>query len=53
MEFCCGGDLKFHLDKEKRFPIPKVRFYLAEMISAIQYLHKLGFIYRYFFAVLL
>ncbi|XP_017472340.1 PREDICTED: putative protein kinase C delta type homolog [Rhagoletis zephyria] len=25
MEFCCGGDLRFHLDREKRFSIDKMR----------------------------
>lgn len=46
MEFCCGGDLKYHLFEWKRFDEDKVRFYIAETICAINYLHRLGIIYR-------
>ena len=46
MEYVNGGELYFHLSKEKVFSENRARFYGAEIISAIQYLHKRGIIYR-------
>ena len=46
MQFCSGGNLKFHLVRERRFPIGKTRFYLAQMVCSLEFLHKRGFIYR-------
>jgi len=45
-EFVNGGELFFHLSKEKFFSEDRTRFYGAEIISAIGYLHELGIIYR-------
>ena len=45
-EFCSGGDLKSHLSKEKRFVEKKARFYAAEIILALEDLHKFDIIYR-------
>ena len=47
MEFIPGGDLMSLLIKKDYFPEPMARFYTAEMILAIQYVHELGFIHRY------
>ena len=44
-EFIPGGNLSFHLHKERRFPNEKAKFYLIEMILAIEYLHKNNMIY--------
>lgn len=46
MQFCSGGNLKFHLNRERRFAVGKTRFYLAQMVCALEFLHKRGFIYR-------
>ncbi|XP_063725825.1 uncharacterized protein LOC134853831 isoform X2 [Symsagittifera roscoffensis] len=46
MEFIPGGDLMSLLIKKDYFPEPMARFYTAEMILAIQYVHELGFIHR-------
>ena len=46
LEFCDGGELFFHLSKFKRFPEPVVRFYCAELICAIGFLHRHGIVYR-------
>ena len=40
------GELFFHLRKAKRFPEARAKFYIAEIILAIEYLHKNGIIYR-------
>jgi len=46
MDFINGGELFHHLSKEKRFPEERVRFYSAEIICAMSYLHQQGIIYR-------
>jgi len=46
MEYVNGGELFFHLSKERHFPEERTKFYGAEIISAIDYLHKRGIIYR-------
>ena len=45
-EFMQGGDLFFHLHREKRFTDEKAKFYLIEIILAIEYLHNNNMIYR-------
>ncbi|CAA0820162.1 Serine/threonine-protein kinase D6PKL3 [Striga hermonthica] len=48
MEFCSGGDLHTVRQKQpgKFFPEHAARFYLAEVLLALEYLHMLGIIYR-------
>ncbi|ERM99156.1 protein kinase PINOID [Amborella trichopoda] len=48
MEFCSGGDLHTlrHSQKRKRFSLSSARFYAAEVLLALEYLHMLGIIYR-------
>ena len=46
MEFVNGGELFFHLKKEKKFSEARAKFYAAEIICALEYLHKNGVIYR-------
>ena len=45
-EYVNGGELYFHLSNERQFSEDRTRFYGAEIICAIDYLHKLGIIYR-------
>ena len=45
-DFIQGGDLFFHLRREKFFPNEKAKFYIAEIILVIDYLHKKNMIYR-------
>lgn len=47
MEFLPGGDLMTMLIKYEIFSIPITRFYIAEIILAIEAVHKHGFIHRY------
>eukprot|EP01128_Nolandella_sp_AFSM9_P005043 TRINITY_DN2386_c0_g1_i1.p1 TRINITY_DN2386_c0_g1~~TRINITY_DN2386_c0_g1_i1.p1 ORF type:complete len:456 (+),score=99.70 TRINITY_DN2386_c0_g1_i1:117-1484(+) len=46
MDFVNGGELFFHLQNEKKFTNERARFYSAEIILGISYLHSLGIIYR-------
>lgn len=47
MEFLPGGDLMTMLIKYEIFTEDITRFYMAEIILAIEAVHKLGFIHRY------
>ncbi|XP_057438152.1 serine/threonine-protein kinase D6PKL1-like [Lotus japonicus] len=48
MEFCPGGDL--HVLRQKQlgrcFSEPAARFYVAEVLLVLEYLHMLGIVYR-------
>ncbi|XP_058197453.1 protein kinase PINOID [Rhododendron vialii] len=48
MEYCPGGDLHSlrHKQPYKRFSLSSARFYAAEVLVALEYLHMLGIIYR-------
>uniref|UniRef100_A0A4W5QHS8 Serine/threonine-protein kinase Sgk1 n=1 Tax=Hucho hucho TaxID=62062 RepID=A0A4W5QHS8_9TELE len=46
LDFVNGGELFFHLQKEQTFPEPRAKFYIAEMASALGYLHSLNIVYR-------
>jgi len=45
-EFMQGGEMFFHLHKEKKFSNEKTRFYIIELILAIEFLHKNKMLYR-------
>jgi serine/threonine protein kinase len=46
MEFINGGELFHHLKKETRFTEDRARFYAAEIVLALEYLHSQGVVYR-------
>ena len=46
MEYVRGGELFFHLSRERVFSEDRTRFYGAEISLGIQYLHQLGVVYR-------
>jgi len=46
MDFLNGGELFYHLRKEQRFDEPRARFYAAQLVCALECLHKNGIIYR-------
>lgn len=48
MEYCSGGDLHSirHKQPQQRFSLTSARFYAAEVLVALEYLHMLGIIYR-------
>ncbi|RIA87908.1 kinase-like domain-containing protein [Glomus cerebriforme] len=45
MEYVSGGDLMLHIQKEQ-FTYRRAQFYAAEVLLALEYLHKSGIIYR-------
>lgn len=47
MEFLPGGDLMTMLIKYDTFSEDITRFYMAELVLAIEAVHKMGFIHRY------
>jgi serine/threonine protein kinase len=46
LDYVNGGELFFHLQKEKRFSEDRVAFYAAEILLALEHLHLNGIIYR-------
>jgi serum/glucocorticoid-regulated kinase 2 len=46
MKFMKGGELFQHLKIAKRFEEERAKFYVAEILLALEYLHNLGVIYR-------
>ncbi|VDP17727.1 unnamed protein product [Soboliphyme baturini] len=46
IEFVPGGDLMFHMQRQRRLPEEHARFYSAEIILALHFLHTRGIIYR-------
>jgi len=46
LDYVNGGELFYHLQREKRFSEDRVRFYGAEIVLALEYLHSAGVVYR-------
>ncbi|XP_048511087.1 atypical protein kinase C-like [Athalia rosae] len=46
IEFVRGGDLMFHMQRQRRLPEEHARFYAAEISLALNFLHRKGIIYR-------
>ena len=45
-EFMQGGEMFFHLHKEKKFSDEKTKFYIVEIILAIEFMHNNKMLYR-------
>ncbi|KAH9179804.1 Pkinase-domain-containing protein [Lactarius sanguifluus] len=45
-DFKSGGELFWHLQKETRFGEERARFYIAELVLALEHLHKYDIVYR-------
>lgn len=46
LDLMLGGDLKYHLLNSTRFPEKRVRFYAAQVLLALEKLHKDSILYR-------
>eukprot|EP01083_Nonionella_stella_P009830 28130_1 len=46
LDYAAGGELFFHLSKAGRFTEDRTRFYIAEIVLAVDYLHSKDIIYR-------
>ncbi|KAK4170311.1 Serine/threonine-protein kinase [Cladorrhinum sp. PSN259] len=45
-DYMSGGELFWHLQKDGKFEEKRAKFYIAELILAIQHLHKNDIVYR-------
>ncbi|CAL9692329.1 unnamed protein product [Knipowitschia caucasica] len=46
LDYINGGELFYHLQRERCFLEPRARFYAGEIASALGYLHSLNIVYR-------
>ena len=46
MDYCPNGDLGTHLAREKKFAEDKAKFYIGEILLALEELHKNGILFR-------
>lgn len=46
LDYCSGGELFFHLGKVGQFAEDRAKFYAAQIVLALEYVHKRGVIYR-------
>ena len=46
LDYCPGGELFMLLRSKRRFEIPQVKFYAANIILGLEALHSLGIVYR-------
>ncbi|QPG73609.1 Serine/threonine-protein kinase [Brettanomyces nanus] len=45
-DFMSGGELFWHLQREGRFSEDRAKFYIAELVMALEHLHDNGIVYR-------
>mmetsp|Transcript_24154 Transcript_24154/g.4037 ORF Transcript_24154/g.4037 Transcript_24154/m.4037 type:complete len:125 (+) Transcript_24154:202-576(+) len=46
MDFCPGGELFYHMTKMPKLNESQAKFYFAEIVIALEYLHNRNIIYR-------
>lgn len=46
LDYINGGELFYQLQKERKFSEDRVKFYAAEILLALEYLHNNGIVYR-------
>lgn len=46
LEFCAGGEIFYHMNKVLRFSEKVAKFYFAEIVLALEYLHSKNIFYR-------
>jgi serine/threonine kinase 32 len=47
LDLMLGGDMRFHLDRIGHFKESEAVFLIAEVISALKYLHERRIVHRY------
>jgi len=46
MDYVNGGELFYHLEREGQFSLERTRYYIAELVLALEYLHQQKVVYR-------
>ena len=46
MDFMSGGDLRYHINKKKKFTEEQTKFFIACLLNAFDYFHKRNIIHR-------
>ena len=46
LDYCPGGDLGWHLQREKRFSEYRARIYMCEIVLAVEELHRRSILFR-------
>ena len=46
MDYLDGGDLRYHIGKRRKFTETETKFFLANMIIGLEYIHKNKIIHR-------
>jgi serum/glucocorticoid-regulated kinase 2 len=46
LEYCCGGELFYHLKRRRRLREAEAKFYFLELLAALKALHDKGIVYR-------
>ena len=45
-ELCRGGDLMDYISQRRKLPEQEVKKYIRQIVSAVDYLHRLGILHR-------
>lgn len=45
-ELCRGGDLMDYISQKRKLPEAEVKKYIRQIVSAVDYLHRLGILHR-------
>lgn len=46
MDLLTGGDLRFHICRYRRFTEEQTKFFIANMVAALEYIHSKNIIHR-------
>lgn len=46
MDLLAGGDLRYHINKKRRFTENQTKFFVACLLQAFDYIHKRNIIHR-------
>jgi protein kinase A len=46
MDYVNGGDLRYHIGRRRRFTEPETKFFIANLIVGLEYLHRNRIIHR-------